>query len=656
MSDEHTFLTMDDGVRIAITLHLPDRSDPPWPVVFEARPYRKDDVSDATALYRRLCDEGDLAVCRADVRGTGSSEGVARDEYTTRELEDHLRTIAWLADQDWSTGSVGMFGTSYSGFNSLQVAALRPPALRAIIPIYATDRRYTDDVHYGGGVRRGIDFLDYPLLMVAMNALPPVPSVYGDGWREAWRRRIETTEPWFLAWLEHQREDDYWRHGSVWFDGYEEIRAATMIIAGHADGYHNMAFRGFERLRAPKRLLFGPWSHMSPRLSMPGPRIDHVPEMIRWWHRWLRGDDNGVDREPPIVVFVRRSTPPRADLDAYEGSWRFEPTWPPERLREDRRPLASASARAAGVDAGPHGPDRLEVRGDVGTTGSIWCAADLPFGEPWDQRPDEAFSLVYDWAPLAEPLEILGHPRLELVVASTEPVAFVSAKLCDVFPDGRSALVTRGIVNLTHREGHAEPRPLEPGAPVRVEVELDATSWVWEPGHRVRLVVAGADFPSSWPPPAAGSLTVDRGASALVLPTLVGPCPIEEPPVFAPGEPEPHRPERVAWEVVEDVVGRERRVRIDHGGVRGAGARGLELLDRYRGEIAVSIDDPGRARASGVVRYELAWPQVRVATESRGTLRTTGDRWHLELELEVWEDGRSVATRRWERSVPRDLA
>jgi len=99
-------------------------------------------------------------------------------------------TIAWLAEQEWSNGSVGMFGTSYSGFNSLQVAALRPPALQAIIPIYATDRRFTDDVHYGGGAMRGIDFLDYPMLMVAMNALPPVPSVYGEGWREAARRHV----------------------------------------------------------------------------------------------------------------------------------------------------------------------------------------------------------------------------------------------------------------------------------------------------------------------------------------------------------------------------------------------------------------------------------------------------------------------------------
>ena len=118
--------------------------------------------------------------------GPGRARASPRTSTHRASSRIDLATIAWLADQEWSNGNVGMFGTSYSGFNSLQVAALQPPALKAIIPIYATDRRYTDDVHYGGGVMRGIDFLDYPMLMVAMNALPPVPSVFGDGWREEW--------------------------------------------------------------------------------------------------------------------------------------------------------------------------------------------------------------------------------------------------------------------------------------------------------------------------------------------------------------------------------------------------------------------------------------------------------------------------------------
>jgi predicted acyl esterase len=649
MPDERRFLQMDDEVGIAVSLHLPD-TPPPWAVVFEARPYRKDDLSDATAIYRRLCDEGNLAVCRADVRGTGSSEGDAVDEYTERELQDHVATIAWLAEQEWSNGSVGMYGTSYSGFNSLQVAALRPPALKAIIPIYATDRRYTDDVHYGGGARRGIDFLDYPAYMVALIALPPVPSVYGEGWREEWHRRIEANDPWELGWLDHQNEDDYWRHGSVFFD-YGAIEAATLVIAGHADGYRNMAFRAFERLQSPKKILFGPWSHMSPRLSMPGPRIDHVPVMIDWWHRWLGGDAS-IDVEPPISIFIRRWTDPAPDVDTYAGEWRAEPEWPPARLAEEHRRLGSAAASAPGALGETAGRDALDIRGDVGVTASIWCAATLPFGLPWDQRPDEAFSLCYDW-PVTEETEIMGRPRVDLSVNASVPVAFVSAKLCDVAPDGRSSMVTRGIVNLTHRNSHEHPEPVSPGGSVRATIELDATAYVFEPGHTIRLDLAGSDFPSSWPPPFAGTIEIDRAASTLVLPVLDGP-PILPPLAFEPGAQEPSFPERVRWEIREDVLARERTVAIDHGGVRGR--NGLaEGSDHYWGEITACSHHPGNSRASAGASLVLSWDEASVRTESRATLRSDPEQWHLAIELEVYDGDKQIAQRRWERTTERDL-
>jgi predicted acyl esterase len=640
VGDERRFLEMDDGVRIAVTLHFPDHVPPPWPVVFEVQPYRKDDLSDSTAIYRRLCDEGGLGVCRADVRGTGSSEGVAEDEYSDREWLDHDATIAWLAGQEWSNGNVGMWGTSYSGFNALQMAVRRPPALKAIIPIFATDRRYTDDVHYGGGARRGIDILDYPTYMVAFNALPPVPFAYGEGWRDEWKRRIEANEPWVLNWLEHQNEDAYWRRGSS-IDGYDRIEAATLVIAGHADGYRNMAFRAFERLHGPKQVLFGPWAHWSPRVSMPGPRIDHVPVMIAWWRRWLAGED--VDTGPPIAIFVRRWTEPEPDTDTYAGEWRAEPAWPPARLVEDRRVLATSELRTG---------DALPIRGDVGVTGSIWCAGLPPFGLPWDQRGDEAHSLVYDW-PVDVETEIMGRPRVELAVTSSAPVAFVSAKLCDVAPDGTSALVTRGILNLTHRDSHGHPEPLPVGEPVRATFELDATAYVFEPGHRIRLDLAPSDFPSSWPPPLPGTLTFDRDASALVLPTLDGPA-IAPQPVFAPGAAEGKDVDRVRWELHEDVLARERSVEIDHGGVRGR-VGVTETSDRYHGEIRVRWPDPGHCTATAGAELELAWPEAAVRAESRTILRSDPETWYLEIELDVFDGNERIGQRRWERTLPRDL-
>jgi predicted acyl esterase len=366
MAEENIWITLRDGVRLAATMYLPETT-PPWPAVLEALPYRKDDVTSYdTPEYRRVRDEGGYAVCRLDLRGTGSSEGLATDEYAPYEQEDLCEVIQWLADQDWCTGSVGMYGTSYSGFNAIQVAMKRPPALKAIVAIYATDDRYTDDVHYGGGVRRALDIADYPHYMVAMNALPPVPSVFGPEWRTLWQERVEKLEPWLLRWLEEQLDSGYWRHGSL-RPHYDAIECATMIIGGWADGYRNATFRVFEKLQCPKRLLLGPWAHMSTETSLPGPHIDLVPEMIRWWDRWLKKSPNGSDEEPPIAVFVRRSTKPAGDLKEIRGEWRWESGWPPERLKIQTLDLGTANVDGPVSDS----IHELVVRGDVGTTASI---------------------------------------------------------------------------------------------------------------------------------------------------------------------------------------------------------------------------------------------------------------------------------------------
>ena len=132
-----------------------------------------------------------------------------------------------------------------------------PPALHAIAPIYASDDRYTDDVHYMGGALKALDLVDWVLYMVACNALPPVPAVYGYGWREEWARRVDGVDPWLLRWFEQQADGPYWRHGSVRPD-YSRITCPTMIVAGWADGYTNIALRGFEELSCPKRVLLGP--------------------------------------------------------------------------------------------------------------------------------------------------------------------------------------------------------------------------------------------------------------------------------------------------------------------------------------------------------------------------------------------------------------
>jgi hypothetical protein len=689
MGERRSWIPMEDGVRLAVSLYLPEGAEDgrAAPVLLEALPYRKDD---ATASYRpeyeRLCREYGYAVARLDLRGTGSSEGVATDEYPATEQADLCQVVEWLASQPWSTGSVGMYGTSYSGFNSLQIAAERPPALKAVVAIFASDDRYTDDVHYTGGAVKLLDLVDYPLYMVALNALPPVPAVAGPDWRERWRERVEGLEPWLLRWLEEQADGPYWRQGSL-RPGYERIECPTMLVAGWADGYRNGTFRVLERLQAPTRLLFGPWSHMATDASLPGPRIDLVPEMVRWWDRWLRDEPNGVDQAPPVTVFVRHSTRPAPDLDEQPGVWRDEPAWPPDRsisltlalgaaghpAPDPRRPGPAPGAGEAGP--GGSAADRLEVRPDVGSTAWISCAGHLPFGQPDDQRTDDAFSLTYDWE-LERELEVLGHPRLVVRVAASAPVAFLSAKLCDVFPDGTSTLVARGFLNLTQRRSRTDPEPMPPGVVEPVELELDATSWVFPAGHRLRLSLAGSDWPNLVPPPGPVTLTVEGDGSTLTLPVLAGPSPAPPPP--RPGDPAepasagagnggPGADPRLAggramsapdpptgWRVVRDVLGHRTEAEIEHGG-RSELPDGTVLVERYQGTVGVALDRPGPTWARGSAAYRIEWPEATVATSVRLDLRGDADAFEVQLELEAREGDELRWARTWHHRIPRHL-
>ena len=634
-------IAMSDGVSLAATLYLPDQTEGPQPCLLEALPYRKDDLTSSYAeSYVQLRDDHRYAVCRLDLRGTGSSAGDATDEYPEAEQSDLVEVIAWLAGQPWCDGNVGMWGTSYSGFNSLQIACERPPALKAICAIYASDDRWTDDVHWRGGALRLVDLVDYNHYMSPMCVLPPVPAVWGDGWRDEWLRRLEVNEPWVLTWLRENRDGPYWRHGSVRTDGdgngYDRIECPVMIVAGWADGYRNNSFRTVEALRdarVPHRLLAGPWVHADPTTAYPGPRIDLTVEMVAWWDRWLRGR-NETPHHDSVDVFLRASTRPEAFMDLHEGRW-IRDDWPSSALSQQTRAL--------------DGPRSLAVEPDVGTAAWIDCAGHLPWGLSVDQREDDARSLVWEWAGASE--VVLGQPRVRLRLSSDAPAASVSVKLCDVFADGTSALITRGSLDLAYRGGvHApdEPTPLVPGEEYDVEVVLDACAYELAPGQRLRLSVAGADWPNTVAPPAPLTVTVHSGS--LELPLHGGG--IHPPPTFTAGEAASSEdPADVSWTVTRDVLRQTTTCAVRHGAEYDVPHDG-RAVEQYAGEVVVDRRTFAQ-HASADCTYRLTWPDTDIRVSSTMRVDVTESGYDVVITTDAYDAEQLVSHRTWTEHIPR---
>ena len=292
---ENVWIPMADGTRLAARVWLPEDSEvEPVPAILEYIPYRKNDwtwLRDST-MHPYFAGHG-YACVRVDLRGAGDSDGILLDEYLEQEQDDGVEALAWIAAQPWCTGAVGMFGISWGGFNGLQVAARRPPALKTVITLCSTDDRYADDVHYMGGCVLGVDMLPWAAAMHVWNGTPPDPANVGGDWREIWLRRLKETPPYIEAWLAHQRRDAYWQHGSVCED-FSAIECPVYAIGGWVDGYSNAILRLLEGLPGMSKGLIGTWGHGFPHDAFPGPQIGFLQECLRWWDRWLKGEENGV--------------------------------------------------------------------------------------------------------------------------------------------------------------------------------------------------------------------------------------------------------------------------------------------------------------------------------------------------------------------------
>jgi uncharacterized protein len=646
---EHTWLHLSDGTRLAARIWLPeDAEDDPVPAILEYLPYRKTDGTVFRDAQRQpyLAGHGYAAV-RVDMRGTGDSDGVLTDEYTRQEHDDGLEILAWIAQQSWCTGKLGMWGISWGGFNSLQIAALRPPGLGAIMTMCSSDDRYADDVHYRGGCVLGLDMLHWSSSMLTWNARPPDPRLHGDGWREEWIRRLETLSPWVERWLGHQRRDDYWKHGSVSED-YSAIECAVYAVGGFVDGYTNAVPRLLGGLKCPRKGIIGPWAHDFPESGTPGPRIGFLQETVRWFDHWLKGVDTGVMDEPMIRVWMQESVEPRPIYDVRPGRWVAEETWPSPRIGTRTWELPVDEPR-----------ELLGVQ-SCGAEAGVWCSEGQSADLAGDQRPDDAFSLSFDSDPLEEPLELLGLPEAVLDVAVDRPKALVAVRLCDVFPDGTSALVTRGVLNLTHRQSHEHAEPLEPGHRYEVRVPLDVIAYSVPAGHRLRLAVSPTYWPWAWPSPEPVLLTLHGGRVELP----------ERPPRAEDADlPEFGEAEQAASVEVESGAGSPegRLLRRNHatglveqvfdwdlGGSRRIVPIDLDTSDTSHTVYSIVEGDPLSASVRFHATSGMGRGDWRMLAEVTSEMTCDAEAFSVTTSLEVTEGDAQVFARTWTYRFPRD--
>ncbi|MEU3016794.1 MULTISPECIES: CocE/NonD family hydrolase [unclassified Nocardiopsis] len=659
-AEDHFWIPMSDGVRLAGRLWMPRTAEEsPVPAVLEYIPYRRRDLTSVRDSTHHPYLAGHGYVCvRVDLRGTGDSEGVLTDEYLDREQRDAEEVLAWLADQPWCDGNTAMMGLSWGGFAALQVAARRPPSLRAIAVSCFTDDRYADDFHYMGGCLLS-DNLAEAGTTFAFATCPPDPQTVGPAWRDMWLERLEANRPWVVEWLRHQRRDGYWRHASV-SEHYGSVGCPVLATSGWADGYSNAVLRLLEHLEAPVKGLVGPWSHRYPHLGVPGPAIGYLQEVVRWLDHWTKGEDNGVERETGLWAWMQESVPPSTSYEERPGRWVREPGWPCARVEERELTLAE---NAMGAPETRGGTAERTVRSplSVGQFAGKWASYSAPPDLPFDQREEDGGSLVFDTEPLQERCEILGTARAVLELCVTEPVAMVAARLCDVAPDGSATRVTYGLLNLTHRDRDDAPTTLVPGETYRVEITLNGVAQAFPPGHRIRLSLSTSYWPLAWPPPRPVLLTVYPDRSSLVLPVRrveggePGGDAFAEPEAVAPAPTTRMRPGEHHWTVRRDMADNRFVLEIEKdGGVLRYDEIGLDATRRAH-ELYEAVGDDFtsvRGRTAWTMRFSRGgW---RTRTETYTALECTEEEFRVHATLDAYESGERVFSREWTERVPRD--
>lgn len=643
------WIPMPDGIRLAATLYMPAgaKQDEKFPALLEYLPYRKDDATAARdyPIHAYFAARGYVSI-RVDIRGFGASEGVPTDrEYSEQEQLDCEQVIAWLAAQPWSTGRVGMFGISWGGFNSLQMAMRRPPALKAILAVDATEELFHDDIHYIDGM---MHFDEFELNMDLAPAMTAAPDYSLD--EKVLGPRFESA-PWSLLYLKHQRDGQFWRSP---VRPLSQIKIPCFLIGGLLDGYRDSIPRMLQQVKAPVKAIIGPWNHTFPHDAEPGPQIEWRDQAVRWWDYWLKNRNTGIMEGAPLAIYMRDWHPPDPHLKTVPGKWRGEKGWPPQNVANTT--LYLYDAHVLSTEPAKPAVHQLRYIPSVGVEAGFWWGELLT-----DQRPVDAFSLTYDSAPLKEDLTVLGRPHALLEASSSAPLANWFARLSDVAPDGSVTLVTGAGLSGAQRESMADPKDLEPNKTYALDIEMHLTTWTFPKGHRIRLALSNALWPMIWPTPFSMTSALQLGGdngSRLQLP-LVPPSPYAA-PQFAPPEPSPERtdihslgfPWPGEWKTERDELNGKTSVTWT-GKSQEEYPWGKE--SDFEGLAYETTDDhPESSSVHAEAEIVMTLKDFVLTWQGHLTLTSDAKNFYYRYTRDLLKDGKPLKQKTWQETIPRD--
>lgn len=519
LTEKNVMVTMRDGVRLATDIYRLNGTNLS-PVLIARTPYNKNNLG--INSIRRFVEAGYVVICQ-DVRGRYASEGDFNPH--ANETNDGVDIFAWAAKQPWSNGVTGTFGGSYLGGTQWLPARENPLSLKAMIPEVTFSDMYEGNTHPGGvkvlhDLRWAVGMIPDVIRrkqeagknIPEKEELPDVNTVLNE-LPLAGHPMIKKYASFYHEWLDHPTASAYWDSISP-SAGYRNITAPALNISGWYDifiwgtlqNYRGMKDKGGSEIaRNNQKLLIGPWTHMNFTgrfheqyygSESSSEAIDMTEIKLRWYDRWLKGIDNGIDKEDPVMIFVM-------GID----KWRTEKDWPLPDTKYQNYYLHSVGKAntldgdgVLSTELPKSEPSDVFIYDPMNPVPTVGGQVILP-GEnsmgPRDQQEVEKREdvLVYSTPVLDKAVEVTGNIELKLFVSSSALDTDFSAKLVDVYPDGRAMILTNGILRARYHKSFEKTELLEPGKIYELTINLLATSNVFLPGHRIRLEVSSSNFP-----------------------------------------------------------------------------------------------------------------------------------------------------------------